>query len=62
MIQNENIENPSQTLILVSDNTFDYIVRLLVWAVEGGAKVSLHPVDIVLRVYAVTNQYFLSRT
>ena len=23
---------------------FDYIVRLLVWAVEGGAKVSLHPV------------------
>ena len=27
---------------------FDYIVRLLVWAVEGGggAKVSLHPVHL----------------
>ena len=23
---------------------FDFIIRLLVWAVEGGAKVSLHPV------------------
>ena len=44
MIQNKNIENPSQKLILLSDNMFDYIVRLLVWAVEGGAKVSLHPV------------------
>ena len=30
-----NIENPSQKLILLSDNMFDYIVRLLVWAVEG---------------------------
>ena len=28
---------------------FDYIVRLLVWAVEGGAKVSLHPVDLAIR-------------
>ena len=46
MIQNRNIENPSQKLILLSENMFDYIVRLLVWAVEGGgAKVSLHPVD-----------------
>ena len=27
---------------------FDYIVRLLVWAVEGGgAKVSLHPVHVL---------------
>ena len=44
LIQNENIENPLQKLNLLSDNMFDYIVRLLVWAVEGGAKVSLHPV------------------
>ena len=44
LIQNNNFENPSQKLILLSDNMFDYIVRLLVWAVEGGAKVSLHPV------------------
>ena len=39
-----NIENPSQKLILLSDNMFDYIVRLLVWAIEGVAKVSLPPV------------------
>ena len=26
----------------------DYIVRLLVWAMEGGAKVSLHPVYIYI--------------
>ena len=44
MIQNGNIENPSQKLILLSGNMFDYIVRLLVWAVEGGDKVSKHPV------------------
>ena len=31
---NENIENPSQEIILLSDNMFDYIVRLLGWAVE----------------------------
>ena len=41
-----NNENPSQKLILLSDNMFDYIVWLLVWAVDGGkgwgAKVSLH--------------------
>ena len=45
LIQNENIENPSQKLILLLDNMFDYIVRLLVWAVEGVANVSLHPVQ-----------------
>ena len=33
-----DIENPSQKLILLT-TMFDYIVRLLVWAVEGGAKV-----------------------
>ena len=38
MIQNKNIENPSQKLISLSDNMFDYIVRLLVWAVEGGLR------------------------
>ena len=43
MIQNRNNENPSQKLILLSGNMFDYIVRLLVWAVEGGDKVSKHP-------------------
>ena len=32
----KNIENPSQKLILLSDNMLDYIVRLLVWAVEVG--------------------------
>ena len=31
-------------MILLSDNMFDYIVRLLGWAVEGGTKVSKHPV------------------
>ena len=45
MIQNKNIENPWQKLILLSDNMFDYIARLLVWAVEGVAKVSQHPVS-----------------
>ena len=45
MIQNGNIENPSQKLILLSGNMFGYIVRLLVWAVEGENKVLLHPVD-----------------
>ena len=48
MIQNKNIENPSQKLNLLSNNMFDYIVRLLVWAVGrgegGGAKVLLHPI------------------
>ena len=38
MLQNEDIENPSQNLILLSDNMFDYIVRILVWAVEGGLR------------------------
>ena len=33
----------------------DYIVRLLVWAVEGVAKVSLHPV-----YFVSTNQMFCS--
>ena len=46
MIQNKNIENSPQELILLSDNIFDYIVRLLIWALEGVAKVSLHPVCI----------------
>ena len=32
-------------MILLSDNMFDYIVRLLGWAVEGGTKVSKHPVQ-----------------
>ena len=31
-------------MILLSDNMIDYIMRLLGWAVEGGAKVSQHPV------------------
>ena len=44
MIKNKNIENPSQKLILLFDNMFDYIVRLLVSVVDGGAKVSQHPV------------------
>ena len=38
LIQNKNNENPSQKLILLSGNMFDYIVRLLVWAVEGGIR------------------------
>ena len=46
MIQNKNNENPSQKLNLLSGNMLVYIVRLLVWAVEGGNKVSLHPVHI----------------
>ena len=41
-----NNENPSQKLVLLSDNMFDYNVRLLVWAVEGENKVSLHPVHL----------------
>ena len=44
-MQNQNIENASQKLILLSGNMFDYIVRLLVWAVEGGDKVSKHSVQ-----------------
>ena len=51
MIQNKNIENPLQKLILLSDNMFDYIVRHLVWAVEGGNKVSLHPVDLNIFIW-----------
>ena len=31
-------------MILLSNDMFDYIVRLLGWAVEGGTKVSQHPV------------------
>ena len=31
-------------MILLSDDMFDYIVRLLGWAVDGGTKVSQHPV------------------
>ena len=38
MIQNKNDENPSQKLILLSGNMFDYIVRLLVWAVDGSLR------------------------
>ena len=39
--------HPSQKLILLSDNMFDFVVRLLVWAVDGGvAKVSHHPVHV----------------
>ena len=44
MIQNKNIEHPLQKLILLSVNMFDYIVRLLVRAVEGVYDVLLHPV------------------
>ena len=33
-----NNNNPSQKLILLSGNMFDYIVRLLVWAVLGGRR------------------------
>ena len=43
----------SQKLILLSDNMFDYIVRLLVWAVEGENKVSLHPVHVGSYLYIV---------
>ena len=32
LIQNKNIENQSQKMIVLSDNMFDYNVRLLVWA------------------------------
>ena len=39
-VREYHIENPSQKWILLSDNMFDYIVRLLVWAVEGVGKVS----------------------
>ena len=38
MIKNENIENPSQKMILLSDNMVDYIVRHMCWAVEGGQR------------------------
>ena len=33
---------------VANDNMFDYIVRLLVWAVEGENKESLHPVCSIL--------------
>ena len=35
MKYNDNIENPSQKMIPPPYNMFDYIVRLLGWAVEG---------------------------
>ena len=56
MIQNGNIENPSQKLILLSGNMFDYIVRLLVWAVEGGDKVSKHPVQVLIKSLSIGTQ------
>ena len=44
-------------LILLSENMFDYIVRLLVWAVDGGAKVSLHPVCIEFTYLHINRMY-----
>ena len=46
-MQNKDIENPSLKMILLSVNMFDYIVRLLVWAVEGVYDVLQHPVGCV---------------
>ena len=47
MIQNENIENPSQKLILLSDNMFECVWLYCATFSLGcgwGAKVSQHPV------------------
>ena len=43
------LKNPLQKLILLSKNRFDYIVRLLVWAVDGGAKVLQHCVCVFFK-------------
>ena len=44
MQSKKNIENPSQKFILLSDNMFDYIVRLKFGLWKGGAEVLLHTV------------------
>ena len=58
MIQYKNIKNPSQKMILLFNNMFDYIVRLICWAVEG-TKVSQHPVYYILILwYTFMNIFF----
>ena len=39
-------------MILLSNDMFDYIVRLLGWAVEGGTKVSQHPVGMEKGIFS----------
>ena len=47
-------------MILLSDNMVDYIVRHMCWAVEGGTKVSQHPVHDLVEM--ANNTYLPHKT